>query len=196
RTAARPSRPRSPQGRAEPRPARPTPPEPVAAGPPPPLVGEAGTGRTRLAQWAGEAAGDRGRRVLEGRAVLAFAEPLGVVCDLVRAAGREGLEPRGADRLAAGFPSLVLPELGASTIEAANLGATFDAAVRYLRGLSGPRGLLVVLEDLHWADGTSLALVPFLARALSREPVALILTYRPEDEPGSPGLARLRAELH
>ena len=44
----------------------------------------------------------------------------------------------------------------------------------------------MVLEDLHWADATSLSLVPFLARALRREPVALLLTYRPDDETGSP----------
>ena len=53
----------------------------------------------------------------------------------------------------------------------------------------------MVLEDLHWADATSLSLVPFLARALGREPVALLLTYRPDDETGAPSLAGLRSEL-
>ena len=89
----------------------------------------------------------------------------------------------------------MLPELGGGEVETGNLGATFEAAARYLRALAGRRGLLVVLEDLHWADATSLSLVPFLARALRREPVALLLTYRPDDETGSPSLAGLRSEL-
>ena len=53
----------------------------------------------------------------------------------------------------------------------------------------------MVLEDLHWADATSLSLVPFLARALRRDPVAFVLTFRPDDEAGSHSLAGLRTEL-
>ena len=53
----------------------------------------------------------------------------------------------------------------------------------------------MVLEDLHWADVTSLSLVPFLVRALHRDLVALVLTYRPDDEAGSPALSRMRKEL-
>ena len=134
--------------------------------------------------------------MLEGYSTLGLAEPLGVICDAVRAANRAGLSPgAGRDRLATGFPALVLPELGGGEIETGNLGATFEAAARYLAALAGRRGLVVVLEDLHWADATSLTLVPFLARALGRDPVALLLTYRPDDEAGSPSLAGLRAEL-
>src|SRR5262245_44740960 len=77
------------------------------------LVGEAGIGKTRLAQHAAEAARAAGRDVVEGHTVLGLAEPLGVICDAVRAAGRDGLAPAGRDRLASGFPALVLPELGA-----------------------------------------------------------------------------------
>src|SRR5262245_34750235 len=131
------------------------------------LVGEAGIGKTRLARHAAAAAAEAGREVVEGHSTLGLAEPLGVICDAVRAAGRAGLVPAGRDRLAAGFPALVLPELGAGTIETGNLGATFEAAVRYLRALAARRGLLLILEDLHWADGTSLSLVPFLARNLA-----------------------------
>ncbi len=160
------------------------------------LVGEAGIGKSALARHAAEAAGQSGRAVIEGYSTLGLAEPLGVICDAVRAAGRAGLSPgAGRDRLATGFPALVLPELGGGEVETGNPGATFEAAARYLGALAGGRGLLVVLEDLHWADATSLSLVPFLARALRREPVALLLTYRPDDETGSPSLAGLRSEL-
>jgi DNA-binding CsgD family transcriptional regulator len=159
------------------------------------LVGEAGIGKTRLARHAAEAARAAGRDVVEGHSTLGLAEPLGTICDAVRAAGRVGLVPAGRDRLAAGFPALVLPELGGGEIESGNLGATFEAAARYLAGLSARRGLLLVVEDLHWADATTLSLVPFLARTLRREPIAFVLTFRPDDETGAPALAGMRAEL-
>jgi DNA-binding CsgD family transcriptional regulator len=159
------------------------------------LIGEAGIGKTRLAQHAAQAAAEAGRDVVEGHSTLGLAEPLGVICDAVRAAGRAGLVPAGRDRLAAGFPALVLPELGGGEIESGNLGATFEAAARYLAGLSARRGLLLVAEDLHWADATTLSLVPFLARTLRREPIAFVLTFRPDDETGAPALAGMRAEL-
>ncbi len=160
------------------------------------LVGEAGIGKTRLARHAGDAAAEAGRAVVEGHTVLGLAEPLGVVCDAVRGARRSGLDPGPArDPLAKGFPALVLPELGGGAIETGNLGATFEAAARYLRALAGRRGLLLVLEDLHWADATTLSLVPFLARVLARDPVVILLTYRPDDDAGNPALADLRSEL-
>jgi len=74
------------------------------------LVGDAGIGKSRLAAWAGERGRKARRVVVEGRAVLGLAEPLGVVRELVRAAGREGLTPRTRDPLAAGFPAQLLPE--------------------------------------------------------------------------------------
>ncbi len=160
------------------------------------LVGEAGIGKTRLAAWAADHARQTRRTVIEGRSVLGLAEPLGVFCDLVRGARREGLEPPARDPLAAGFPAQVLPELGASDVERGNLGATFEAAARYLRALAGRRGVLVVLEDLHWADATSLTLVPFLARTLTDSPVRLLLTYRSdEDLHAGRALEALRSEL-
>jgi predicted ATPase len=117
------------------------------------LVGEAGIGKSALARHAAAAAAQAGRAVIEGYSTLGLAEPLGVICDAVRAAGRAGLSPGGGrDQLATGFPALVLPELGGGEIETGNLGATFDAAARYLAALAARKGLLVVLEDLHWAD--------------------------------------------
>ena len=51
--------------------------------------------------------------------------------------------------------------------------------------------MLLVLEDLHWADTSTLNLVVFLAHNLAERPVVLLATYR-EDEPSSKGrMARL-----
>jgi DNA-binding CsgD family transcriptional regulator/tetratricopeptide (TPR) repeat protein len=168
---------------------------PSAAGATIALVGEAGIGKSTLARHAAAAALTAGRPVVEGYSTLDLAEPLGVIFDAVRAAGRAGLAPAGGDRLATGFPALVLPELGGRDVGTGTLSATFEAAARYVAALAGRRGLLLVLEDLHWADATSLSLIPFLARALRSNPVALVLTYRPNEETGSPSLARLRGEM-
>src|SRR5215831_11959625 len=54
----------------------------------------------------------------------------------------------------------------------------FEAVARRLGGLAAGRPVLVVLDDLHWADEPSLRLLGFLARALAAEPVALLGAYR------------------
>jgi hypothetical protein len=42
-----------------------------------------------------------------------------------------------------------------------------------------PRGLLMVLEDLHWADGETLGVVEYVTDNLAGYPVGLLLTARP-----------------
>ena len=54
----------------------------------------------------------------------------------------------------------------------------FEAVARCLGRLAAGRPVLVVLDDLHWADEPSLRLLGFLARALAAEPVALLGAYR------------------
>jgi len=54
----------------------------------------------------------------------------------------------------------------------------FEAATRCLSGLAADRPVLVVLDDLHWADEPSLRLLGFLARAIAAEPVLLLGAYR------------------
>ena len=56
--------------------------------------------------------------------------------------------------------------------------------------------MLLVLEDLHWADASTRDLVTFLSRMLHRERVALLGTYRTDDlhrrHPLRPVVAELR----
>jgi hypothetical protein len=65
----------------------------------------------------------------------------------------------------------------------------FDAVSRCLAGLAQNRPVVVVLDDLHWADGPSLRLLGFLARALAAKAVALLGAYR--DTEASPELHEL-----
>jgi len=54
----------------------------------------------------------------------------------------------------------------------------FDAVARLLRSLAARRGLLVFLDDVHWADTGTLALMRYLLRQLRDERVLLLATYR------------------
>ena len=64
-----------------------------------------------------------------------------------------------------------------------------EAVLRLLRALSAQAGCLLVLEDLHWADGETLALLEYLADNLSAERVLCVGTLRDEDDAAAAGLA-------
>ena len=57
----------------------------------------------------------------------------------------------------------------------------FGAVLSLLAELAAGSPVLLVIEDLHWADATTRHLVTFLARMLRRERVAIIGTYRTDD---------------
>jgi predicted ATPase len=131
------------------------------------LAGEAGSGKSRLLEAAAARARSLGRTVLAGAARASDAGiPLAVVRDALRARRRARSEDAApADPLAASFPAMLLPELGADGSAPRDL--VFEAAVRHLDALAGAAGLVVVLEDLHHADAASCALVAHLARCFA-----------------------------
>lgn len=56
----------------------------------------------------------------------------------------------------------------------------FDGATSVLAGLSSHGGLVLVLEDLHWASESTLQLLHHLARHLGNNPILIVGTFRPE----------------
>jgi tetratricopeptide (TPR) repeat protein len=68
----------------------------------------------------------------------------------------------------------------------------FEAVARCLGRLAAGRPVLVVLDDLQWADEPSLRLLGFLARALAAEPMALLGAYR--DTEASPELRTIAGQ--
>jgi tetratricopeptide (TPR) repeat protein len=56
-----------------------------------------------------------------------------------------------------------------------------DKALESLKGLSKDRPLLVVLEDLHWADESSLFVLEYIARNIGVEKILLLGTFRPDE---------------
>jgi tetratricopeptide (TPR) repeat protein len=96
--------------------------------------------------------------------------------------------------------SRLLPELApdsrsdtdAADVEAARL-RLFDAVARFLERLARHAPALVVLDDLQWADESTLALLRFVARSYRPVPLVVVGAYR-HDELG-PAAARTLAEL-
>jgi tetratricopeptide (TPR) repeat protein len=76
---------------------------------------------------------------------------------------------------------------------AASTLRTFAAAARLVGAAPGP--VVVLIEDLHWADQTSLRLLAFAAEELRHRPVLFVATVRTVDPGQHPHLARALAAL-
>ncbi len=94
-----------------------------------------------------------------------------------------------------------LPEPAQTTGEAARQ-RLFEAVARFLKeGVghgsrpSSPASCFLFLDDLHWADQSTLDLLHYLVRQLSDAPVWMVGTYRPEEVDLSHRLTRLRQGL-
>jgi DNA-binding CsgD family transcriptional regulator len=164
--------------------------------------GEAGVGKTRLvAELTGRCGAD-GTRVVAGGCVP-VAEgglPYAPVVELLRGL----LADLGVDALRGltgpSWPELarLLPALGEtqSTTPPGRDGRSrvFELLLGLLGRLGEQAPLVLVVEDLHWADRSTRDLLAFLVRNLRRERVLLVVTYR-SDETGRRRLGPYLAEL-
>ena len=60
---------------------------------------------------------------------------------------------------------------------------TFEALLRQLAGLARWHPVLMIFEDLHWADPTTRELLDLTVEQITRLPVLLVATFRPEFQP-------------
>src|SRR6266567_600938 len=154
--------------------------------------GEAGVGKTRLVtRFAGQVRGSGGQVLLGGCIELGEGSlPYAPVVEALRGLGR-GLEPAVLDELVGpGRPLLarLLPELGQgeeSTSAGLAVGSSaqarlFEAFLALLERLADRSPTVLVVEDLHWADRSTLDLLTFLVRNL-RAALLLVLTYRTDE---------------
>ena len=58
--------------------------------------------------------------------------------------------------------------------------ATFDLLIRHLILIAASNRVLVLFEDIHWADASTLELLDLLISQLDGHPILLVATYRPE----------------
>jgi DNA-binding CsgD family transcriptional regulator/tetratricopeptide (TPR) repeat protein len=150
------------------------------------VVGEAGVGKSRLVHEVSRRAVSRGLPVLTGRAVagsvpVAFRPLAEALLGELRRRGRLDLPELRPFRPALG--QLVpewLPREPTSGVESpVVLG---EGLLRLLRALAGEHGCLLVLEDLHWADPESLAVLEYLADNVAAERIVCLGTLRREVE--------------
>jgi DNA-binding CsgD family transcriptional regulator/tetratricopeptide (TPR) repeat protein len=168
--------------------------------------GEAGVGKTRLVtRFAGQVRAAGGQVLLGGCIELGeTALPYAPVAQALRGLGR-GPEPAALEKLVGpGRPLLarLLPELGQgeeSTSAGLAVGSSaqarlFEAVLALLERLADQSPTVLVVEDLHWADRSTLDLLAFLVRNLQAG-LLLVLTYRSDElhrrHPLRPFLAEL-----
>jgi predicted ATPase len=72
---------------------------------------------------------------------------------------------------------------------------TFELLLEFLGRLSASAPVVVVVEDVHWADRTTLDLLAFLLRNLFEERVLMVVTYRGEELQGRHSVRAFLAEL-
>lgn len=157
------------------------------------VVGEAGIGKTALVAALAEEATGSGALVLWGQCWEGGGAPAYWPWVQVLRSGMAA----GGD---AGEAARLLPEAAAPT--AAGGGEPpdarfrlFDAMARHLAGLAASRPVVVVLDDLQWADESSLAMLEFCARHLQAAPVLVLGAYRDEEAPATVRRVAASAQL-
>jgi DNA-binding CsgD family transcriptional regulator/tetratricopeptide (TPR) repeat protein len=156
------------------------------------VVGEAGVGKSRLVREVARLAVSRGLPVLTGRAVsgpvpVAFRPLAEAVLGELRRRGRLDLPELRPFRPALGrlVPEWLAREPAPGVVSPVVLG---EGLLRLLRVLAAERGCLLVLEDLHWADPESLAVLEYLADNVAAERVVCLGTLRAEEDGAGRGL--------
>jgi class 3 adenylate cyclase/DNA-binding NarL/FixJ family response regulator len=166
------------------------------------IRGEAGIGKTRLAGEALDYAQSRGWRVLVGRA-SPFGAGLGLE-PIIEAFGGvlRGLDRPALDALVADLPHLARLFEGTGLTPPAPLGdmalertLLFQSVARLLERLARGTPLVLLIDDIQWADPASLELLHQLARDIDRHPAALVFTYRSDEPDQTDRLRRLLVSL-
>jgi DNA-binding CsgD family transcriptional regulator/tetratricopeptide (TPR) repeat protein len=167
--------------------------------------GQPGIGKTRLAEELSAVAESAGALVAWGRAPQAAGAPpywpwrqvlraLGDQVDLPALACEHGLTAELARFVPDQFPGDQDEMPAHATPE--DRFRLFDAVDRLLRLVARVRPVAIVLDDAHWADGSSLLLLQHLADALADQRLLLLVNHRdtePLDDVLLAGLARVPA---
>jgi DNA-binding SARP family transcriptional activator/tetratricopeptide (TPR) repeat protein len=157
------------------------------------IAGEAGSGKTRLVAKLRAEAAEAGAAVLaarghDGETGLPFV----LAADLLRTAlavrpdlpdtlpaQTAAMSGRLVPALAASHPDAAAPPLD-SPVAVTRLYAAIADTLEAAAGGGDEPGGIVVVEDVHWADSSSLGLLAYLVRRLADWPLLLVLSWQPE----------------
>jgi len=188
------------------------------------LGGESGIGKTRLAREVCRMAEARGVPVLMGSCrAEPDCVPYGPIAEALaaylRARGRRGaasdkrgvaasdaatLSPAEAEALLAGCKPLLrlVPEFAGEEVVRERISLEqeqrliWHAAVTWLGQVAGDRGVVLFLDDLHWADDQSVALLRQVLTRLEEVPILVIGTYRDTDVDSASAFGRLLNDVY
>jgi DNA-binding CsgD family transcriptional regulator len=168
------------------------------------LSGEAGVGKSRLAAEVKTQAQAHGFLVLQGNCFPTDrSAPYAPLLDLFGSSQTKelplstvNLEPL-ARELALLLPGLVPLSSGETPLQPFDpeqeKRRLFVALIEFFTGLTAKQPVLLIIEDLHWSDETSLEFLHTLARRGVDHPLLLVLTYRNDEM--HPGLSNWLAQL-
>ena len=170
------------------------------------VSGEPGIGKTRLASYAAHGANADGFAVCWGACSEDLAAPyepwIEVCSQLVEHAPGDVLDGyvaahggeigRLARNLARRVPDAFAPQ---STDPETERFLLFKAVGELLLAVARSQPLCVVLDDFHWADGQSVALLKHVSRAVEQGALMMIVTYRDSDLTRDHPLAGALADL-
>ena len=159
------------------------------------ITGEAGIGKSRLVEEflrarASDALILEGDCLPLGETGLAYAPFVAALRPLVRSLDADRLDRLigpGRAELAHLLPDLGPPPARATRPPDASLSAStararlFEIMFGVLHRLAVERPLVLVLEDLHWADASTRDLLRFLVRNARSEPILVVATYRSDE---------------
>lgn len=154
------------------------------------IGGESGVGKSRLLDELRTIAMVRGAHVVRGQAVnvggVAYQVWQGVLRPLCLEAEVADID---AGILRAAVPDisslLMRPVMDPPTLDPQNAQIRFLVTVERLL-LAKNEPLVILLEDLQWADSSSLAVLSRLLRSISQHPILLIGSYRNDERPTFP----------
>ncbi|MGR6321266.1 AAA family ATPase [Micromonospora soli] len=167
--------------------------------------GEAGVGKTRLIEEFGVRAGGAGARVLVGQCLelgeagLPFAPFAAALREVLRRDGPAAFAGYEAE-FARLLPELARVPAGVAAptglpVSDTPRGYLFDLVADLFGRIAEERTLVLVIEDLHWADRSTRDLIGFLVRAARAARLLLVCTYRTDElhrgHPLRPFLAEL-----
>ncbi len=172
------------------------------------IGGEPGIGKSRLAEELARTAVETGAAVLWGRCWEAGgAPPYWPWVQAIRSYAREADAARLRSDLGAGAAEIadvvaevreqitdLSPSPPIDDPQAARF-RLFDAIAAFLKRVARTKPLVIVLDDLHWADEGSLRLLEFVSRELAEAPLLLIGTYRDVELSRRHPLSQTLAEL-
>jgi DNA-binding NarL/FixJ family response regulator len=166
------------------------------------VEGPAGIGKSRIVEEFRGRVLEQGGELLVGRCVslgeeiFPYAPVSELLRDLVASTGADAvrrLAGPASPELARLVPALA-PEDEAPAATAAGVSRLFQACCTLFDSLSSEHPLVLVIEDLHWADRSTRELLSLLAHQLHGGAL-LVLTLRTDEAPLDPGVVRLTAEL-